>query len=91
MAEHHDLKVRIVLTMSLHVPKPPGITASSSQHSPVEDTLLIPGLKQDRASLVALLVKSPPAMQETLVQFLGWKDPLENGEATHSSILWLPL
>ena len=58
MAEHHDLKVRIVLTMSLHVPKPPGITASSSQHSPVEDTLLIPGLKQDGASLVALLVES---------------------------------
>ena len=79
MAEHHDLKVRIVLTMSLHVPKPPGITASSSQHSPVEDTLLIPGLKQDRASLVALLVKSLPAMQETLVQFLGWEVPLEKG------------
>ena len=90
MAEHHDLKVRIVLTMSLHVPKPPGITASSSQHSPVEDTLLIPGLKQDRASLVALLVKSLPAMQETLVQFLGWEVPLEKGLATHSSILGLP-
>ena len=26
-------------------------------------------------------------MQETLVRFLGWKDPLENGKATHSSIL----
>ena len=72
MAEHHDSKVYIVLTMSLHVPKPPGITASSSQHSPVEDALLIPGLKQDRASLVAPLVKNPPAMQETRVQFLGW-------------------
>ena len=28
-----------------------------------------------------------PAMQETLVQFLGWEDPLEEGLATHSSIL----
>ena len=31
------------------------------------------------ASLIAQLVKNPPAMQETLVQFLGWKDPLEKG------------
>ena len=33
------------------------------------------------------LVKNPPAMQETLVQSLGWEDPLEEGMATHSSIL----
>ena len=33
------------------------------------------------------LVKNPPAMQETPVQFLGWKDPLEKGLATYSSIL----
>ena len=39
------------------------------------------------ASLVAQLVKNPPAMQETLVQFLGWDDFLEKGMATHSSIL----
>ena len=26
-------------------------------------------------------------MQETLVGFLGWEDPLEKGKATHSSIL----
>ena len=37
--------------------------------------------------LVAQLVKKPPAMQETWVQFLGWEDPLEKGMATHSSIL----
>ena len=30
-------------------------------------------------------------MQETLVQFLGWEDPLEKGYATHSSILGLSL
>ena len=40
-----------------------------------------------RASPVAQLVKNPPAMQETPVQFLGREDPLEN---THSSILGLP-
>ena len=39
------------------------------------------------ASLIAQLVKNPPAMQETLVQFLGWEDPLDKGKATHSSIL----
>ena len=40
-----------------------------------------------RFSLVAQLVKNLPAMQETLVQSLGWEDPLEEGMATHSSIL----
>ena len=32
-----------------------------------------------RASLIAQLVNKVPAMQETLVQFLGWEDPLEKG------------
>ena len=39
------------------------------------------------ASLVAQLVKTPPAMWETWLQSLGWEDPLEKGKATHSSIL----
>ena len=39
------------------------------------------------SSLVAQMVKNPPATQETWVQFLGWEDPLEEGMATHSSIL----
>ena len=39
------------------------------------------------ASLVAQLVKNPPATQETWVRSLGWEDPLEKGKATHSSIL----
>ena len=39
------------------------------------------------ASLVAQLVKNPPAVRETWVQSLGWEDPLEMGKATHSSIL----
>ena len=39
------------------------------------------------ASLVPQLVKNLPAMQETLVRFLSWEDPLEEGMATHSSVL----
>ena len=38
-------------------------------------------------SLVAQLIKSLPAIQETLGQSLGWEDPLEKGLATHSSIV----
>ena len=63
------------------------------------DTGLIPGsgrsagegtgypLQYAWASLVAQLVKNPPAMQETWVRSLGWEDPLEKGKATYSSIL----
>jgi len=44
-------------------------------------------------SLVAQLVKNLPVMQEDLglipglERSLGWEDPVEKGEATHSSIL----
>ena len=46
---------------------------------PISDTLW--------ASLVAQLVKNPPAMQETWVRSLGWENPPKKGKATHSSIL----
>ena len=36
---------------------------------------------------IAQLIKNSPAMQETLVWFLGQEDPLENWKGTHSSIL----
>ena len=39
------------------------------------------------ASLVAQLVKNPPAMRETSVRSLGREDPREKEMATHSSIL----
>ena len=39
------------------------------------------------ASLVAQMVKNPPAMQETQVQPLGQEDTLERGTAAYSSIL----
>ena len=40
-----------------------------------------------QSSLIAQLVKNPPAMWETWVPSLGWEDPPEKGKATHSSIL----
>ena len=50
--------------------------------------------KQNRVSLlyslyhlVAQMIKTLPAVQESWVQSLGWEDPLEKGKATHSSIL----
>ena len=46
-------------------------------------------LQYSWASLVAQLVKNPPAMRETWVLSLGWEDPLEKGKATHSStVAW---
>ena len=45
------------------------------------------GGQTERASLVAQLVKNLTTMQETQVQFLDWKDPLEKEMANHSSIL----
>ena len=44
-------------------------------------------LQYSWASLVAQLVKNPPAMWDTWVRSLGWEDPLEKEMATHSSIL----
>ena len=44
-------------------------------------------LQYSWASLVAQLVMNPRAMWDTWVQSLVWKDPLEKGKATHSSIL----
>ena len=40
-----------------------------------------------RASLVPQMVKNLSAVRETWVRFLGWEDPLEEGMATHCSIL----
>ena len=42
---------------------------------------------ENQTSLMALLVKNPPAVQETRVQSLGGEDPMEKGMATHSNIL----
>ena len=44
-------------------------------------------LQYSWASLVAQLVKNLPTRRETWVRSLGQEDPLEEGKATHSSIL----
>ena len=44
-------------------------------------------LQYSWVSLVAQLVKNPPAMRETWVPSLGWEDSLEKGKATHFSVL----
>ena len=44
-------------------------------------------LQYSWASLVTQMVKNPPAMWETWVQSPSWEDPLEEGMATHASIL----
>ena len=43
--------------------------------------------QESRVSLVAPMVNNLPSMWATWVQSLDWKDPLEEGMATHSSIL----
>ena len=44
-------------------------------------------LQYSWSSFVTQLMKNPPAMRETWVLSLGWKDLLEKGKATHSHIL----
>ena len=77
----------------------PGGSAGKESACNAGDLGSIPGLRSSLgegkgyplqcsgASLVAQLVKNPPAMRETWVQSLGREDPLEKGKATHSSIL----
>ena len=77
----------------------PGSSAGKESTCNAGDLGLIPGsgrspgeeigypLQCSWASLVAQMVKNPPAMGETWVRSLGWEDPLEKGKAIHSSIL----
>ena len=65
------------------------LTYSTSTHSLLKISVIAEVMTG--ASLVVQLVKNPPAVQETPVQFLGREDPLEKEQTTHSSILGLPL
>ena len=77
----------------------PGSSAGKESSCNARNSGLIPGLGRSPgegighplqyswASLVAQIVKNPPAMQETWVRSLGREDPLEESMATHSSIL----
>ena len=55
-------------------------------HSP-QDTDTIKYYVDKRRALVTQIVKNQPALQKTWVASLGWEDPLEQGMATHSTIL----
>ena len=56
-----------------------GMICSMESHQPSHGSL--------SASLVVQVVKNLSAMQETRVQSLGWKGPMEKAKATHSSVL----
>ena len=67
------------------IEEPGGLQSLGSQrvgHNPVTNTH-----GEEGASLVAKIVKNPPAMWVTGFLSLGWEDPLEEGMATHSGIL----
>ena len=77
----------------------PGSSAGKESACNARDPSSIPGsgrspgegvgypVQYSWASLVAQTVKNLPAMWETWIQSLGWKDSLEEGMATHSSII----
>ena len=77
----------------------PGSSAGKESARNAEDPSWIPGLGRSPgegigyplqyswASQMAQAIKNLPTRQETCVQSLGWEDPLEEGMATHSSIL----
>ena len=77
----------------------PGSSTGKESACNAEDSGSIPGLgsscgegisytlQYSWASLVAQMVKNLPAMREIWVRLLGREDPLEEGMATHSSIL----
>ena len=80
----------------------PGSSAGRESTCSARDPGSIPGLRRSPgdgighplwyswASLVTQTVKNPPAVWETWVWLLGWEGPLEEGMATHSSILaWI--
>ena len=77
----------------------PGSSAGKESACNAGDPCSIPGsgrspgegidypLQYSWASLVAQMVKNLPTIWETWVRSLGREDPLEEGMATHSSIL----
>ena len=78
----------------------PGSSAGKESTCIVGNPGLIPGsgrspgegisypLEYSWASLVAQLVKNPPAMGETWVWSLGWEDPLDEGKRLPAPVFW---
>ena len=87
------------IRLKIHIKGFPHSSVGKESACNAEDPDSIPGLWRSAgegigypfqyscASLVAQLVKNPPAECETWVRSLGWEDPLEKGKAIHSSIL----
>ena len=79
----------------LYYRRPQGVTTNHASTAKTEcrfDEFTIKKKKKTPAMLpgaclIAQLVKNLPAMQETSVRLLGWEDSLEEGTATHSSVL----
>ena len=88
MAAQHPRSLCLVLD-ALEPPSafPHTWTMFKTSHLPILAHTIPPALKALWASLVAQMVKYLPAMQETQVQPLDQKDPLEKEMATHFSIL----
>ena len=73
---------RMVLRIIIH--------SVSLYWAPASHCIFCLALEMYWASLVSQMVKNPPAMQESGLWSLGWEDPLEEGIATHSSIVaWI--
>ena len=80
----------MLLTKVRNTARISALATEGSAHTEKEEgrmSFFTDGVILHRASLVAQLVKNPPALWETWVRSLGWEDPLEKGMATHSSIL----
>ena len=82
-----------------HIQNVPGSLAGKESACSAGDPGLIPGagrsvgegigypFQYSRTSLVAKLVKNPPAMWETWAWSLAWEDPMQKGIANGSNIL----
>ena len=88
----------IILIYCLHVPETPNQTFSKANHLVIFFQRLKPHAISWPATVInkSLLcfhelmvqtVKNSPTVQETWVRSLGWEEPVEEGIATHSSIL----
>ena len=89
--KNHWLKLKLFLYFFRFYKGFPGSSPSKESTCNAGDPGSIPGLgrypgdgagyplQYSGASLVAQLVKNPPAVQETLILFLGWEDQLEKG------------
>ena len=88
------IKLFLLLILDFHgISAGKDLACNGGDHGSTPGLGLSPGegigypLQYSCPSLVAQMVKNPPTVRETWVQSLGWEDPLEEGVATHSSIL----